>query len=109
MNKFNRKNVGVALLVTMSALFSVNASAAKTPTIESSIGEFIVAQSEQMMTDLSTQLQETILEEINDFSIDLSIEETVINSLSWLSDSDSAEDDTQIDAKETKNKKPVTE
>jgi len=110
MNKFNRKNVGVALLVTMGALFSVNATAAQTPTVESSISEFIVAQGEQMMIDLSAQLQETILEEVNNFSIDLSIEETISDSLSWVSNTENSEADKDIkQSNEEANKKPVTE
>ena len=82
MNTFNRKNISVALLITLGAIFSVNANAEQTNSIESSLTEMVVEQSQQVMSDLSMQVQESINEELASFSIDFSFEE----SIAWLTD-----------------------
>lgn len=86
MKTLNRKNITAALLITMGAVFSVNANAAETNTIESSISEMVVAQGERVMNDLSAQLQQSISEELNSFTIDFSFDETINESIAWLTD-----------------------
>lgn len=84
MNTLNRTNISVALLLTISAFFSLNTYAAQTTKIESSISELVIAQGKQMMNELSEQLQKSITEEINSFTIDFSFEESLTNSLAWI-------------------------
>ena len=84
MNTLNRKNISVALLLTISALFSLNTHAAETTNIENSISELVIAQGKQMMGELSEQLQQSIKTEINSFSIDFSFDESIANSLAWI-------------------------
>ncbi len=86
MNSINRKNISVALLITLGAIFSVNTNAAETQSIESSISEMVIAQGQQVMADLTVQLQQSITEEISSFSIDFSFDETITESLAWLGD-----------------------
>lgn len=85
MNTLNRKNISVALLITMGAIFSVNANAAET-NIEDLLSEMIVEQGQQVMNDLTVQLQKSITEEINSFSINFSFDESLTDSLAWLTD-----------------------
>jgi small basic protein len=86
MKTLNRKNISVALLITMGTIFSVNANAAETNTIENSISEMVVAQGERVMNDLSAQLQQSICDELNRFTIDFSFDEAVDESIAWLTD-----------------------
>ncbi|MCW8833677.1 MAG: hypothetical protein OQK09_14410 [Colwellia sp.] len=88
MKNFNRRAISVALLITLGAAFSVNA--AETTSIENSISEMVVAQGQQVMSDLSTQLQASISEEINSFSIDFSFNESIAESLAWITDEEVA-------------------
>lgn len=85
MNTLNRKNISVALLITMGAIFSVNANAAET-NIEDLLNEMIVEQGQQVMNELTLQLQNSITEEINSFSINFSFDESLTDSLAWLTD-----------------------
>jgi len=84
MNTLNRKNITIALLITMGAIFSVNANAAETSSIENSLSEMVIAQGQQVMSDLTVQLQQSITEELNRFSVNSSFDETVAKSLAWL-------------------------
>jgi len=86
MNTFNRKNISVALLITLSAIFSINASAAQTNSLESSLTEMVVEQGQQVVSDLSVQLQQSIEEELSRFTIDFSFDESITKSLAWLTD-----------------------
>ncbi|GAA6172062.1 hypothetical protein NBRC116592_17320 [Colwellia sp. KU-HH00111] len=86
MNTLNRKNISVALLITLGAIFSVNANAAETSNLENSLSEMIVAQGQQVMVDLKAELQQSITQEINSFSIDFSFNESISDSLAWLND-----------------------
>ena len=52
------------------------------------------------MVDLTAQLQESITEEINSFSIDFSFDESITESLAWLSD----EPTKKIEVTTTENK-----
>ncbi len=89
MSILNRKNISVALLITLGATFSVNANAADT-SIENSISELVIEQSQQVMSDLTVQLKQSITEELNSFSIDYSIDEAFTDSLAWLTDGQQA-------------------
>jgi len=84
MNTLNRKNISVALLLTISAFFSLNTHAAETTNIENSISELVIEQGKQMMVELSEQLQQSITAEINSFNINFSFDESITNSLAWL-------------------------
>lgn len=84
MNTLNYKNISVALLITMGTFFSLNTQAAETTSIESSIGELVIAQGKQMMSELSEQLQQSITAEINSFNIDFSFDESLTHSLAWI-------------------------
>lgn len=100
MNTLNLKNISVALLITTGAIFSVNVNAAETSSIENSLSEMVLAQGQQVMVDLTAQLQESITEEINSFSIDFSFDESITESLAWLSD----EPTKKIEVTTTENK-----
>ncbi len=86
MKNFNRRAISVALLITLGAMFSVNASAAEANSIENSISEMVIAQGQQVMSDISVQLQQSITEEVNSFSVDFSLNESITESLAWLSE-----------------------
>ena len=86
MNTLNRKNISVALLITLGAIFSVNTNAAETSSIENSLSEMIIAQGQQVMVDLTAELQQSITQEIHSFTIDFSFNESIAESLAWLSD-----------------------
>ena len=86
MNTFNRKNISMTLIISLGAIFSVNANAVPTSSIESSISEMVLAQGQQVMNDLTMQLQQSITAEINSFSINFSFDDTLTQSLAWLSD-----------------------
>lgn len=58
------------LYYLLSVLVSLNTHAAEATNIESSINELVIAQGKQMMNELSGQLQQSIIEEINSFTID---------------------------------------
>lgn len=105
MNTLNRKNISVALLITLGAIFSVNANAAVTSSLENSLSEMIIAQGQQVMVDLTAELQQSITQEINSFSIDFSFNESITDSLAWLSDEKTtsiAEASTQETTKQSK-------
>jgi len=84
MKTLNRKTISVALLITLGSIFSINANATETTNLENSISEMVIAQGQQVMSDLTVQLQQSITEEINSFSIDFSFDEPVTQSLAWL-------------------------
>jgi low affinity Fe/Cu permease len=100
MNTLNRKNISVALLLTLSAFFSFNTYAVETTSIESSINELVIAKSKQMMKELSDQLQQSITAEINSFTANFSFDESLTNSLAWIT----GEDKTQISIESEKSK-----
>ena len=85
MNTFNRKNISMALIISLGAIFSVNASAAPS-SIEDSISEMVLAQGQQVMNDLTMQLQQSITTEISNFSINFSFDDSITESLAWLTE-----------------------
>ncbi|MGL1957165.1 MAG: hypothetical protein OCD00_07615 [Colwellia sp.] len=120
MKLFNRKNMSVALLVTMGAFFSVNASAAQTSTIENSVSEFVLEQGHQMMVELSSQLQQSITAEISELVVDFSLDESINDSITWFTGEgvsqsivtetvQNNESNQEIICKNEINKKSVTE
>jgi low affinity Fe/Cu permease len=100
MNTLNRKNISVALLLTISVFFSLNTHAVETTSIESSLSELVIVQSKQMMNDLSEQLQQSIKAEITSFKANFSFDESLTNSLAWIT----GEDKTQISIESEKSK-----
>lgn len=86
MKHFNCKAISIALIITLGAMYSVNATAAQTTSLENSISEMIIAQGQQVLSDLTVQLQQSITAEINSFSIDFSLDESITESLAWLSE-----------------------
>ncbi|MDP7592438.1 MAG: hypothetical protein QF552_07035 [Litorilituus sp.] len=109
MKTLNRTNISVALLFTMGTVFSVNVNAAETNAIENSISEMVLAQGEQVMSELTAQLQQSISQEINSFTIDFSFEETVIDSIAWITDEESTSiAKTKQSEQETQNQQPKT-
>ena len=103
MKTLNRKNISVALLITLGAIFSVNASAAE-KSIESSLSEMVLTQGQQVVSDLTVQLQHSITAEINRFSIDFSFDESITESLAWLSEDQDEQDKEHAANTTTKNK-----
>lgn len=96
MNTLNRKNISVALLITLGAIFSVNANAAPTNSIENSLTEMVFTQSQLLVSDLSDQLQQSIEEELSSFTIDFSFDESITESLAWLSEEEATHADVNV-------------
>lgn len=69
------KNTAIALVIGLGGLFSFNASAQNTPSIEVVISEFVVTQGQQMMKQLNEQLQQSIANEVKALSFSLSVAE----------------------------------
>ncbi|MBL4942642.1 MAG: hypothetical protein JKY81_13400 [Colwellia sp.] len=86
MNTLNRKNISMTLFITLGAMFSINANATETASIENSLSEMMLAQGQQVVSDLAVQLQQSITAEINSFSIDFSFDESFTESLAWLTE-----------------------
>lgn len=86
MKYFNRSAITAALVITVAAAFSVNAKATELPNIQNSISEMVVAQSQQVLSDLTVQLQQSITEEISNFSMSFSFDESVTESIAWLTE-----------------------
>ncbi len=76
MNTLNKKNIGLTVMVTLAALFSVNASAQAATSVEGAVSEYVVAQGQQMVTELNKQLQQSISQEVKAFSMNFSFDET---------------------------------
>ena len=107
MKHFNRRAISAALLITLGAFYSVNASAAPASNIEQSISEMVLAQGQQVMSELTIQLQESVAEEINSFSINFSLDESVTETIAWLTD-DSTTAATEVTNKITQPEKEST-
>lgn len=89
MKHFNRTAITAALVITLATAFSVNAKAAESANIENSISEMVLAQGQQVLSDLTVQLQQSIIEEVNSFSINFSFDESVTESIAWLTENTS--------------------
>ena len=75
-------------------------SAAETNSIENSIGTMVIAQGRQVMSDLTVQLQQSITEEVNNFNVDFSFDESVTESLAWLSEEEATHTDDDVQERE---------
>lgn len=100
MKHFNRSAITAALVITLAAAFSVNAKAEESTSIESKISEMVVAQGQQVISDLTLQLQQTITEEINSFSINFSFDEAATESMAWLTEN-TEEPEVQLQARQS--------
>jgi len=67
------KTMTIALAISLASIFSFNASAITTPSIEVAISDFVVAQGQQMIKQLNDQLQQSIANEVKEFSFTLSV------------------------------------
>ncbi|PKH85856.1 hypothetical protein [Colwellia sp. Bg11-28] len=77
------KDVSLALVLIgslMGATLSTSVNAAPLPDVEKAVSDFIVAQGEKMITELNTQLQQSIENEIEEFSANFSFD----NTSTWL-------------------------
>lgn len=68
MNTLNFKAMSIGLLMVTASTLSFNASAAEKST-EAAVTEFVVAQGQHMMKELSSQLQKSIQQELSEFSL----------------------------------------
>lgn len=75
MTKLNRKKYIISALVGMGLMSSLSANA-QDNAVESALTNMIIAQGQQVIQDMSAQLQHSITQEINNFTID--------GTLSWL-------------------------
>ncbi|MBU2924066.1 hypothetical protein Q4530_05515 [Colwellia sp. 1_MG-2023] len=96
MKHFNRRAISVALLITLGAAFSVNASATESASIEKSLSEMVMLQGEKVMSDLTVQLQESIMEEVNRFSASFYFDESIEKSIAWLTEEEITKNEQQV-------------
>ncbi len=77
----NIKDVSLALVLIGSLIgaltVSTSVTAAPVESIEKSVSNFVVAQGAKLMTDLNTQLQQSINQEIKTLSANFSLNNTV--------------------------------
>ncbi len=79
----NIKDVSLALVLIgslLGATLSTSVNAAPTTSVENAVSDFVVAQGEKMITELNTQLQKSINNEIKAFSANFSLN----NATTWL-------------------------
>jgi len=77
------KDVSLALVLIgslLGATLSTSVNAASLPDVEKAVSEFIVAQGEKMITELNTQLQQSINQGIEEYSVNFSFD----NASTWL-------------------------
>lgn len=94
------KDVSLALVLIGSLLgttLSTNVNAAPLPDVEKAVSEFIVEQGEKMITELNTQLQKSINQGIEEYTVNFSFD----NASTWLA----VEEEKQtVSTKEDENK-----
>ena len=81
------KDVSLALVLIgslLGATLSTSVNAAPLPNVEKTVSDFIVAQGEKMITELNTQLQQSINKEIEEYTVNFSFD----NASSWLTAED---------------------
>lgn len=86
MKHFNRRAITVALVITLGAAFSVNAKAADSSLIENSISDVVIAQGQQVIGELTLQLQQSISEEINRLNANFTFDESIKESLAFFTE-----------------------
>ena len=77
------KDISLALVLIgslLGATLSTSVNAAPLPNVEKTVSDFIVAQGEKMITELNTQLQQSINKEIEEYTVNFSFD----NASSWL-------------------------
>lgn len=77
------KDVSLALVFIgslMGATLSTSVNAASATSVENAVSDFVVAQGKKMITELNTQLQQSIDNEIKTFSANFSLN----NAATWL-------------------------
>ena len=74
------KKTALVMAIVAGALFSVNASATQTSSVEAAVSDFVVTQGKQIMNELNVQLQKTIDSEIQTLANSL-LKHTSISSL----------------------------
>jgi len=97
MNKYSVKNISAALIITVTGLVSTNVSAAEETNIEAVISQFIVEQSQQVIAELNTQIEQSISNSMKSITEALTIEQT----FAWLAD------EQQINEVKLVSKEPV--
>ena len=65
------KTTVLAIAISLASLFSINVNAQTTTSIEAAISEYVVAQGQQMMSQLNEQLQQTIASEVRELTFSL--------------------------------------
>lgn len=81
------KDISLALVLIgslLGATLSTSVNAAPLPNVEKTVSDFIVAQGEKMITELNTQLQQSINKEIEEYTVNFSFD----NASSWLTAED---------------------
>lgn len=73
MKTLNVKNIGLAVIISVTAMMSLTVNAKTNNTLEGAVSEYVVAQSQQLMTEINKQLKQTIENEIKAFSISLPV------------------------------------
>lgn len=87
------KDVSLALILIgslMGATLSTSVNAAPLPDVEKAVSDFIVAQGEKMITELNTQLQQSINKEIEELTVNFSFD----NASTWLTTEEPVEQTT---------------
>ena len=109
-NKTNNtiKEVSLALILTCSLIgvtLSSSANAAPVKSIESTVSDFVIAQGEKMIAELNNKLQQSIDNEIRNFSANFSLD----NGPAWIAVNKEGKKskpvETQINASEIKSDK----
>ena len=95
MNKLKTKVIGTAFTAALLALGTTSANAAETST-EQAVSQFVLVQGKQLMSNVSQQLQKSIAQSIETFSIDQAV--------SWISD----DEESQLATKSTNESKDTT-
>jgi len=99
MKKLNVKAMVAALTLSVTGLVSASASAEQVST-EQVVSQFIMAQGKQVVVELSTQLQQNIATELNEFSID--------GALTWFTSAQESTPSPKV-AKQNDNKQSTSE
>lgn len=63
----NRKTITLTLALLSGLFITANASAAQTVSLEQAISQFIINQSQQVVTELNMQLSQSITAEVDKF------------------------------------------
>jgi|GEM_PF-2943878 len=83
MSNLTRKSIMASMVAGLGLMLSVNASAQES-SLETAMAKMILAQSQQVAQNLSAQIQQSITQDVENFSID--------SALTWFSvDSQSVE------------------